>query len=96
MLNGAVSHFGKAYAGEPEQIAEDLSQDKAVRSADTLIVAIPNQHGVDYTIRILETLMNQITPNIGWWTNQLSINQTWDASPALCQNHRHLEGISPV
>ena len=67
VLNGAVSRFGKVYAGEPDQIAEDLAQDTAVRAADTLIVAIPNQLGVDYNIRILETLMNQITPYVGWW-----------------------------
>lgn len=66
VLNGAVSRFGKIYAGEPEQIAADLALDSAVRAADTLIVAIPNQLGVDHNIRILETIVKQIVPAIGW------------------------------
>ncbi|MCM2477329.1 LLM class flavin-dependent oxidoreductase [Rhizobium sp. CG5] len=66
VLNGAVSRFGKVYAGEPDQIAEDLAQDSAVRAADTLIAAIPNQLGVDYNIRILRTLVEQIVPKLGW------------------------------
>src|ERR671921_636450 len=47
-LEGGVARFGKTYAGEPDRLVEDLAEDEAVAAADTLLLTVPNQLGVDY------------------------------------------------
>ena len=65
MLEGGVARFGKSYAGEPDGIAEELAQDEAVREADTLLLTVPNQLGVDYNARMLETIAKYVAPRSG-------------------------------
>jgi alkanesulfonate monooxygenase SsuD/methylene tetrahydromethanopterin reductase-like flavin-dependent oxidoreductase (luciferase family) len=65
-LDGGNARFGKTYAGEPDRIAAELAEDAAVRSADTLLLTIPNQLGVEYNARLLETVAKHIAPAIGW------------------------------
>ncbi len=64
-LEGTLSRFGKSYIGEPDVIAADLSRDAAVREADTLLLTVPNQLGVDYNANLLETFVRHIAPAIG-------------------------------
>jgi hypothetical protein len=47
-------------------IAEQLSRDAAVGEADTLLLMVPNQLGVDYNARMLETIARHIALAIGW------------------------------
>jgi hypothetical protein len=54
-LEGTLARFGKSYIGEPDVIAAELSADAAVREADTLLLTVPNQLGVEYNTRLLET-----------------------------------------
>jgi alkanesulfonate monooxygenase SsuD/methylene tetrahydromethanopterin reductase-like flavin-dependent oxidoreductase (luciferase family) len=65
-LDGAFSRFGRSYTGEPDRIAEELSQDEAVRAADTVLLTVPSQLGVDYNAAMLETIAQEIAPAIGW------------------------------
>jgi alkanesulfonate monooxygenase SsuD/methylene tetrahydromethanopterin reductase-like flavin-dependent oxidoreductase (luciferase family) len=65
-LDGAVSRFGRTYTGEPDRIAEELAQDAAVQAADTVLLTVPSQLGVDYNARLLETIAHEIAPAIGW------------------------------
>ncbi len=65
-LDGAMSRFGRSYAGEPDRIAEELARDVAVQAADTVLLTVPNQLGVDYNARLLETIAREIAPAIGW------------------------------
>ncbi len=65
-LDGTLARFGKSYIGEPGVIAEELSRDAAVREADTLLLTVPNQLGVEYNTRLLETIARHIAPAIGW------------------------------
>jgi alkanesulfonate monooxygenase SsuD/methylene tetrahydromethanopterin reductase-like flavin-dependent oxidoreductase (luciferase family) len=65
-LEGVVSRFGRSYTGEPDVIAEELSRDIAVREADTLLLTVPNQLGVEYNARLLETIARHVGPAIGW------------------------------
>jgi len=65
-LDGALARFGRTYNGEPDQIAEELAQDKAVQAADTVLLTVPNQLGVEYNARMLETIARDIAPAIGW------------------------------
>ncbi|GGK79788.1 monooxygenase [Mangrovihabitans endophyticus] len=66
LLEGVRSRFGRTYAGEPDQIAEELARDEAVRAADTVLFTVPNQLGVAYNARILEAITKHIAPAIGW------------------------------
>jgi alkanesulfonate monooxygenase SsuD/methylene tetrahydromethanopterin reductase-like flavin-dependent oxidoreductase (luciferase family) len=66
LLEGVRSRFGRTYAGEPDRIAAELAEDEAVRSADTILFTVPNQLGVAYNARILETITKHIAPAIGW------------------------------
>lgn len=66
VLDGALSRFGKSYIGEPDVIAEQLANDAAVQSADTLMLTVPNQLGVDYNARLLENVAAHVAPAIGW------------------------------
>lgn len=66
ILDGMRSRFGRTYVGTPDQIAEELSKDTAVREADTLLVTVPNQLGVAYNASMLDTIARHIAPAIGW------------------------------
>ncbi|WP_373692945.1 LLM class flavin-dependent oxidoreductase [Agromyces silvae] len=65
-LDGGLARFGKSYIGEPDRIAAELAKDAAVREADTLLVTVPNQLGVDYNAKLLATIAAHIAPAIGW------------------------------
>jgi alkanesulfonate monooxygenase SsuD/methylene tetrahydromethanopterin reductase-like flavin-dependent oxidoreductase (luciferase family) len=66
LLEGVRSRFGRTYAGEPDRIAAELAADEAVRAADYVLFTVPNQLGVAYNTRILETIVKHIAPAIGW------------------------------
>jgi hypothetical protein len=68
-LDGAMSRFGRSYAGEADRIAEELARDEAVQAADTLLLTVPSQLGVDYNAAMLETIAREIAPAIGWSPN---------------------------
>lgn len=65
-LDGGKARFGKTYAGEPEALIEQLAQDEAIAAADTLLLTIPNQLGVDYCAHVLDSLLTDIAPELGW------------------------------
>lgn len=65
-LDGGLARFGKTYAGEPDQLARDLAEDEAIAAADTLLLTIPNQLGVAYNAHILESLVKDVAPALGW------------------------------
>jgi len=65
-LDGALARFGRTYTGEPDVIAQELARDTGVRAADTVLLTVPNQLGVEYNARMLETIARDIAPAIGW------------------------------
>jgi len=65
-IDGGIARFGKTYAGEPEALIEELAQDEAIAAADTLLLTIPNQLGVDYCAHVLDSVVNVIGPELGW------------------------------
>ncbi|QYH36799.1 LLM class flavin-dependent oxidoreductase [Salinibacterium sp. M195] len=62
MLDGSRSRFGRSYIGAPDVIAAELARDAAVQAADTLLVTVPNQLGVEFNTRILEALVKHVMP----------------------------------
>jgi alkanesulfonate monooxygenase SsuD/methylene tetrahydromethanopterin reductase-like flavin-dependent oxidoreductase (luciferase family) len=65
-LDGAMARFGRTYTGEPDVIAGELAKDVAVAAADTLLLTVPNQLGVEYNAQLLETIARDVAPAIGW------------------------------
>ena len=65
-LDGALSRFGRTYTGEPDQIAVEIAGDVAVQAADTLMLTVPSQLGVEYNAAMLATIAREIAPSIGW------------------------------
>jgi alkanesulfonate monooxygenase SsuD/methylene tetrahydromethanopterin reductase-like flavin-dependent oxidoreductase (luciferase family) len=66
LLEGVRSRFGRTYAGEPDRISAELAADRAVQAADTVLFTVPNQLGVAWNARILETITRHVAPAIGW------------------------------
>lgn len=62
---GGLARFGRSYIGEPELLVEELARDAAVAAADTLLVTVPNQLGVDFNLRLLESISRDLRPALG-------------------------------
>jgi alkanesulfonate monooxygenase SsuD/methylene tetrahydromethanopterin reductase-like flavin-dependent oxidoreductase (luciferase family) len=58
--------FGRTYAAEPDVLVEQLAEDEAVATADTLLLTVPNQLGVDYNAHLLESVVRHVAPGLGW------------------------------
>ncbi|MFC5008770.1 hypothetical protein [Nocardioides plantarum] len=66
MIDGGIARFGKTYAGEPDRLAKALAEDEAIAAADTVLLTVPNQLGVDYNAHLLESLLEHVAPELGW------------------------------
>jgi alkanesulfonate monooxygenase SsuD/methylene tetrahydromethanopterin reductase-like flavin-dependent oxidoreductase (luciferase family) len=60
------SIFGRSYAAEPDVLIEQLRQDEAIAAADTLLLTVPNQLGVDYNAHVMEAILTHVAPALGW------------------------------
>jgi len=60
------SIFGRSYAAEPEQLVEQLAKDEAIAEADTLLLTVPNQLGVEYNAHVIESILTHVAPALGW------------------------------
>ncbi len=58
--------FGRSYADEPDRLVERLREDEAIAAADTLLLTIPNQLGVDYNAHVIESVLTHVAPALGW------------------------------
>jgi alkanesulfonate monooxygenase SsuD/methylene tetrahydromethanopterin reductase-like flavin-dependent oxidoreductase (luciferase family) len=58
--------FGRSYAGEPDELVRQLKEDEAIQAADTLLLTIPNQLGVDYNAHVLENILTHVAPELDW------------------------------
>ncbi len=65
-LDGGAARFGKTYAGEPDQLVKDLAGDEAIAAADTLLLTVPNQLGVDYNAHLVDSVLRHLAPDLGW------------------------------
>ena len=60
------SIFGRSYAAEPERLVDELAKDEAIAEADTLLLTVPNQLGVDYNAHVIESILTHVAPALGW------------------------------
>lgn len=58
--------FGRSYAAEPDVLAKQLAADEAIAEADTLLLTVPNQLGVDYNAHVIEAILKHVAPALGW------------------------------
>jgi len=58
--------FGRSYAAEPDKLIDMLREDEAIAAADTLLLTVPNQLGVDYNAHVLESILTHVAPALGW------------------------------
>jgi alkanesulfonate monooxygenase SsuD/methylene tetrahydromethanopterin reductase-like flavin-dependent oxidoreductase (luciferase family) len=58
--------FGRSYAAEPDELVRQLAEDTAIAAADTLLLTVPNQLGVDYNAHVIESILRHVAPALGW------------------------------
>ncbi len=58
--------FGRSYAAEPDVLVRQLAEDEAIAAADTLLLTVPNQLGVDYNAHAIESILKYVAPDLGW------------------------------
>ncbi|HET7521061.1 MAG TPA: LLM class flavin-dependent oxidoreductase, partial [Candidatus Limnocylindria bacterium] len=58
--------FGRTYSGPPETLVKQLAEDSAIAAADTLLLTVPNQLGVDYNAHVIESVLKYLAPELGW------------------------------
>ena len=58
--------FGRSFAAEPDVLVEQLRADEAIAAADTLLLTVPNQLGVDYNAHVIEAVLAHVAPALGW------------------------------
>src|SRR5512143_4132714 len=58
--------FGRSYAAEPDALIAQLKEDEAIAEADTLLLTLPNQLGVDYNAHVIEAILKHVAPGLGW------------------------------
>ena len=65
-LDGGNARFGRTYAGEPDKLVAELAEDQAIAAADTLLLTVPNQLGVEYNAHLVESVLTHLAPELGW------------------------------
>lgn len=58
--------FGRSYAAEPDVLVKQLAEDEAIAEADTLLLTVPNQLGVEYNAHVIEAILKHVAPPLGW------------------------------
>ena len=46
--------------------SQKLAEDEAIAAADTLLLTVPNQLGVDYNAHVIESILTHVAPQLGW------------------------------
>ncbi len=47
-------------------LIKQLAQDEAIAEADTLLLTVPNQLGVEYNAHVIESILTHVAPALGW------------------------------
>ena len=47
-------------------LVKQLAEDEAIAAADTLLLTVPNQLGVDYNAHAIESILKYVAPELGW------------------------------
>ena len=66
IIDNMQAIFGRSYAAEPDRLIEELKADEAIAEADTLLLTVPNQLGVEYNAHVIESILKHVAPALGW------------------------------
>ncbi len=66
VIDNTQAIFGRNYAAEPDVLIRELAKDEAIAEADTLLLTVPNQLGVDYNAHVIEAIVKHVAPALGW------------------------------
>ena len=58
--------FGRTFAAKPDVLVTQLAEDEAIAAADTLLLTVPNQLGVEYNAHVIESILKYVAPVLGW------------------------------
>lgn len=66
IIDNTRARFGRSYADEPDKLIEQLREDEAIAAADTLLLTVPNQLGVDYNTHVIGSILKEVArPSAG-------------------------------
>ena len=51
---------------KPDVLVKQLAADEAIAAADTLLLTVPNQLGVEYNAHALNSILKFVAPELGW------------------------------
>ena len=67
LLDGNIRTVsGRNYAAEPDALVRQLAADEAIAEADTLLLTVPYQLGVEYCAHVIESILTHVAPPLGW------------------------------
>jgi hypothetical protein len=47
-------------------LIQQLKEDEAIAAADTLLLTVPNQLGVDYNTHVIDGILTHVAPALAW------------------------------
>ena len=47
-------------------LIQQLKEDEAIAAADTLLLTVPSQLGVDYNAHVIDSILTHVAPALGW------------------------------
>ena len=66
VIDNTRAVFGRSYAAEPDVLVKELRKDDAIAEADTILLTVPNQLGVNYNAHVIEAILKHVAPAMGW------------------------------
>jgi alkanesulfonate monooxygenase SsuD/methylene tetrahydromethanopterin reductase-like flavin-dependent oxidoreductase (luciferase family) len=66
IIDNTRATFGRTYVGAPDKIAAELASDEGIAAADTLLITVPSQIGVEHNAHSFEVIVKDVAPLIGW------------------------------
>ena len=47
-------------------LIQQLKEDEAIAAADTLLLTVPSQLGLDYNAHVIDSILTHVAPALGW------------------------------
>jgi alkanesulfonate monooxygenase SsuD/methylene tetrahydromethanopterin reductase-like flavin-dependent oxidoreductase (luciferase family) len=66
IIDNTRATFGRTYVGAPDKIAAELAKDEGIAAADTLLITVPSQIGVEHNAHSFEVIVKDVAPALGW------------------------------
>ena len=57
---------GRYVSDGDSDLVKELAGDTAIHAADTLLLTVPNQLGVEYNAHAIESILRFVAPELGW------------------------------